>query len=68
MKFESIYSFQAFGVIEDGETVYVMDRKTKKVTNASNMKVGEFAEVLKTARADEKRFEFWIEKEETENA
>jgi hypothetical protein len=68
MKFEHIYSFQAFSAVEEGETVYVLDKKTKKIFNVADLAVGEFVEVLKKAEEEKTRFEFWKDMEENENA
>lgn len=68
MIFEPIYSFQAFSAVEKGETVYVLDRKTKKISNVADLTVGEFVEVLKKAEEERTRFEFWKDTEENENA
>jgi hypothetical protein len=68
MIFEHIYSFQAFSAVEEGETVYFLDKKIKKIFNVADLTVGEFVEVLKKAEEEKTRFEFWKDMEENENA
>ena len=68
MKFEHIYPFQAFSAVGEGETVYVLDKKTKQVAYVANLEVGELVEVLKKAEEEKTRFEFWKDTEEKENA
>ena len=68
MKFEHIYSFQALDSVDGGKKVYVLDKKTRTVANVADMRVGMLTDLLKKAKDDESRFDFWIEKEEKENA
>jgi hypothetical protein len=67
MKFHDMYTFQVFGAVEDGETVYIFDKKSKECVRATDLTVGEFVEVLRMAEDEKGRFVIWREEVE-ENA
>ena len=66
MKYQTLYSFEVMSTIEDGQKVYMLDRKYIVCANVSNLTVEEFVEVLKQAEKERNRFEFWTVIEETE--
>ena len=70
MKYKTIYSFEVMSAIEDGQKVYMLDRKYIVTANVSNLTVGELVEIFKHKDEEPNRFEFWkeIETEEKENA
>ena len=67
MKYQTIYSFEVTSTIENGQNVYVLDRKYKEVANVSSLTVNEFIEILKQKEEEHNRFEFWTETEENED-
>ena len=68
MEYVTIYSFQAMGKIEAGETVYMLDRERHAVFCVNDLSVYEFIAVLKADSDNSARFEFWYEQEVKVNA
>ena len=68
MKYQTLYSFEVLKTIEDGQKVYMLDRKYVVNANVSNLTVEEFVEVLKQDEKERNRFEFWTEFEEEEQS
>lgn len=64
MEYKSIYSFQVFEKISEGNQVYVLDKQNKSVALVNDMDVQSAVRLTK-ASDDKKRFDFWI-CEETE--
>lgn len=61
MSYKEIYSFNVIDAVQEGEQVYVLDRKTKEVIYVNGMEVFDLCEILKST--EKKRYEFWVEKE-----
>ena len=69
VKYEPIFSFQAQNMIEEGKTVYMLDRERHAVFCVNDLSVYEFITVLKADSSEYcSRFDFWYEKEVEENA
>lgn len=66
MKYQTIYSFEVLNEIENGQKVYMLDRKYIVTTNVSNLTVEELVEIIKQEKEESTRFEFWTEIAETE--
>lgn len=74
MKYRKFYAVWVIDEIEDGHTVYVLDRQTKKVEAVNEMTVNDAIAVIENAKAHTDRYEFWCdvpevtkETEENEN-
>ena len=61
MKYRKFYAFWAIEEIEDGHTVYVLDRQAKKVEVLNEKTVDKAMAVINSAKADSDRYEFWCE-------
>jgi hypothetical protein len=68
MKYREFSAYWVMDEVKKGERVYVLDRQTKTVEVVNEMTVDKAMAVINSAEADSKRYEFWTEKEETENA
>lgn len=66
MKYQTIYSFEVLNEIENGQRVYMLDRKYADTANVSNLTVEELVEIIKQEKKEHNRFEFWTEIAETE--
>jgi hypothetical protein len=66
--YESIFSFRIYDAVMDGKSVYILDRKHRNVIEAGDMPLGVFADWIKRVEKEPTRFDFWVEKEEKENA
>lgn len=66
MKYQIIYPFEALKIIEDGQKVYMLDRRYVVCANVSNLTVEELVEIFKQEAKEPKRFEFWTEFEAAE--
>ncbi len=67
MKYKKIYSFEVLNEIENGQRVYMLDRKYAVTANVSNLTVEELVEIIKQEKEESTRFEFWTEIETEEN-
>ena len=68
-KYESIYSFNVFDEIKNGERVYAVDRKLAEVFVVNSMDMDCFATLLHRVDADKDRYLFWkIIKEDFDDA
>lgn len=65
--YESIYSFYILDKIEEGKTVYYLDRKLHDCGIINKSTVEDFNTILKQSKEEPNRFDFWIE-HETEEA
>ena len=64
VKYNSVYSFQVQSMIEEGKTVYMLDRERHAVFCVNDLSVYEFITVLKADSGEHcSRFDFWYEKE-----
>lgn len=61
--YETIYSFYATDKIEEGKTVYYLDRKLHDCGVINKCTVEDLCTILKQAKEEPTRFEFWIENE-----
>lgn len=68
MKYQIIYPFEALKIIEDGQKVYMLDRRYVVCANVSNLTVEELVEIFKQEVKEPKRFEFWTEIEEEDES
>ena len=70
MKYITIYEFYVIDEIKNGNTVYCLDRAKKSVHIMNDICVERALEIIKEAREDSDRFEFWkvVTEEENENA
>ena len=69
MKFKNIYFFEVISKIENGETVYVLDRLIKTINCINEMKVDDVVSILNESRGNQNnRFDFWIEEITEEEA
>ena len=66
MKYIKIYHWNVLDWIEEGERVYFLDKKEKETGCINELFVDYALRLLKAAKTDFDRFEFW--KEEKENA
>lgn len=68
MKYRTIYSFLVMHKLQDGETVYMLDKHTVKAICVNDMPVSCLLEALKIEDSDQTagRYEFWIKEEEEE--
>jgi hypothetical protein len=66
MKYQTLYSFEVLKTIEDGQKVYMLDRKYVVNANVSNLTVEELVEIIKQEKEESTRFQFWTEIAETE--
>ncbi len=62
--YETIYSFDVLGAIQEGKLVYLLDRYEQKVLCVNDITVDKFAEVMANCKIEKTRYEFWIEKVE----
>jgi hypothetical protein len=68
MKYRDFFAYWVMDEVKNGNTVYVLDRQTKTVEVVNEMTVDKAMAVINSAEADAKRYEFWCEEEENENA
>ena len=61
MKYRDFYAFWVLDELEDGNTIYVLDRQTKKVEVINEMTVDKAMAVINSAKADADRYKFWCE-------
>ena len=59
MTYKIIYSFYVIDEIEKGNTVYCLDRKEKAVLIINDICVETVVTLLRDARTDDERYEFW---------
>ena len=65
MKYSDVYNFNVVRELENGNTVYVLDKANNEITNAATMRAIDLLRVLKEAEEPgNDRYYFW--KEETE--
>ena len=65
MKYSDVYNFNVVRELENGNTVYVLDKANNEVTNAATMRAIDLLRVLKEAEEPgNNRFYFWKEEEE----
>ena len=63
--YNSIYSFEVFGRIKDGEQVFVLARQNKSVALVNDMDVNSAVSIV-NADNKSKRYEFWVCEESEE--
>ena len=63
MKYSSIFSCYIFDEVKNGYTVYALDKKLLKVVCINLLTANEIVAVMKSAKNEPTRYEFWCEKE-----
>ena len=63
--YNTIYSFEVFGRIKEGEQVFVLDRQNKSVALINDMDVTSAVSIV-NADNRSKRYEFWVCEESEE--
>ena len=66
MKFKTVYHFSVMDEIEEGKTVYCLDRKNRLVLTINYMPLEDVLRVIRDAKDDDERFEFWKEIKEND--
>ena len=67
MKYKSVYNCWLFDEVKNGNMVYALDRKFKKVVLVNDLTVDQLVAVMHSADEEPTRYEFWYEEtEETE--
>ena len=66
MKYRSMYHFEVIDEVNDGNTVYCLDKQNREVYIMNGMPLDRALRVVSVAKNDDERFEFW--KETKENA
>lgn len=61
MKFKEVYDFAVMDEIEDGNTVFVLDKESRTVNVVNEMTVNDAVAVIRDAGRTRDRFEFWYE-------
>lgn len=65
MKYIDVYHFNVIRELENGNTVYVLDKANEEVTKAATMRAIDLVRVLKEAEEPgNNRFCFWKKEEE----
>ena len=66
--YKNIYPWNVINDLDDGHTVYCLDRDINEVFDVASMSVRDAFQLIKVAVDEETRFQFWMEvKEETDN-
>lgn len=60
--YKTIFTFEVFEKINDGEQVYVLDRQNKSVALLNDMDAQSAVKIV-NEKSKEGRYEFWYEKE-----
>lgn len=68
MKFKEIYYFSVLDEIEDGKTVYCLDKELKVVKAINEVTVAEALKIIDLAKKESGRFAFWSETKESEES
>lgn len=58
-RYVDVYNFQILKAIEEGHTIYMLDKLEGDTACINEMKVKHVAEVIRESEKDEKRFYFW---------
>ena len=66
MKFKTVYQFSVIDEIEEGETVYCLDKKDRCVFTVNDLSCENALGLLRDAKDDDERFEFWKEIKEND--
>ena len=66
MKYRSMYHFEVIDEVKEGNMVYCLDRKNRIVLTINYLPLEDALLVIRDAKDDDERFEFW--KETKENA
>lgn len=62
--YKSLYEFQVMNAVMDGEDVYYCDKEKCFVYCINDMSVERFAELIKNAKENDERYDFWIKTNE----
>lgn len=68
--YKDIFDFCVLDELDEGKSVYALDKKFGKVSVLNQMTVEELMKILATSRKEETRYTFWIveEAEDEEDA
>lgn len=58
--YKDIYKFEVIDAITNGKSVYVVDKKVRKIEPANDMKAGKLLVIVNSDNEDH-RFEFYVE-------
>jgi sortase (surface protein transpeptidase) len=67
MRYNNIYSWRVIDEVKRGESVYVLDKKEKKVYAVNDITLGFALRIIEEAEKDMSRFDFWMESTDTED-
>ena len=66
MKYITVYHFSAMDEVKEGNTVFLLDKRAKRVERFNDVAFEDALNILTEARVSDERFVFW--KEIKENA
>lgn len=66
MKYITISAWSVLDHIENGKTIYVLDREVMEVFAVNGSTVGFALELIKNAKKYSDRYDFWYEEKEPE--
>ena len=61
MRFLHVYPFEVFEFIKLGETVYMLDKRRRRVGRTDRLSAKKLARIIAAAQSEPDRFEFWRE-------
>ena len=61
MIYKTVYCFSVMDEVENGETVYCLDKKDRVVFTLNDLSFENALGLIRDAKEDDDRFEFWKE-------